>query len=72
MQCPLVLLVKVGLVRIRRLVVEKVKWRREQEEKLSWVLLHSHTISNFVINLGGGGGAALGESFMSIWKTALG
>jgi hypothetical protein len=43
-QCPLVLLVKVGLVKVRRLEVEKVRWRVEQGEKLSRVLLRSYTI----------------------------
>jgi hypothetical protein len=51
-QCPLVLLVKGGLVRIRRLEVEKVRWRVEQGEKLSRVLLRSYTILNFVISPG--------------------
>jgi hypothetical protein len=51
-QCPLVLLVKVGLVKVRRLEVEKVRWRVEQGEKLSRVLLCSYTILNFVISLG--------------------
>jgi hypothetical protein len=31
-QCPFVLLVKVGLVKERRLEVEKVRWRVEQGE----------------------------------------
>jgi hypothetical protein len=57
-QCPLVLLVKVGLVKVRRLEVKKVRWRVEQGEKLSRVLLRSYTILNFVISLGR---AALGE-----------
>jgi hypothetical protein len=43
-QCQLVLLVKVVLVKVRRLEVEKVRWRVEQEEKLSRVLLRSYTI----------------------------
>jgi hypothetical protein len=63
-QCPLVLLVKVGLVKVRRLEVEKVGWRVDQGEKLSGVLLRSYTILNFVISLGR---AALGESLMLIW-----
>jgi hypothetical protein len=37
MQCPLVLLVKVGSVKVRRLEVEKVGWKVEQGEKLSGV-----------------------------------
>jgi hypothetical protein len=37
--CPLVLLVKVGLVKVRRLEVGKGRWRVEQGEKLSRVLL---------------------------------
>jgi hypothetical protein len=41
--------------------VEKVRWRVEQGEKLSRVLLRSYTILNFVISLGR---AALGEIFM--------
>jgi hypothetical protein len=32
-QCPLVLLVEVGSVRIRHLEVEKVRWRVEQRGK---------------------------------------
>jgi hypothetical protein len=47
--CPLVLLVKVGLVKVRRLEVGKVRWRVEQGEKLSRVLLRSYTILNFDI-----------------------
>jgi hypothetical protein len=31
-QCPLVLLVKVGSVKVRRLEVEKVRWRVEHGE----------------------------------------
>jgi hypothetical protein len=46
-QCPLVLLIKVGLVKVKRLEVEKVRWRVEQGEKLSRVLLRSCTILNF-------------------------
>jgi hypothetical protein len=57
-QCPLVLLVKVGLVKVRRLEVEKIRWRVEQGEKLSRVLLRSNTILNFVISHGK---AAIGE-----------
>jgi hypothetical protein len=34
-QCPLVLLVKVGLVKVRHLELGKVRWRVEQGEKLS-------------------------------------
>jgi hypothetical protein len=63
-QCLLVLLVMVGLVKVRRLEVEKVKWRVEQGEKLSRVLLRSYTILNFVTSLGR---AALGEILMLIW-----
>jgi hypothetical protein len=44
-----VLLVKVGKVKIKNLEVENVKWRVQQGEQLSWVFLHSNTISNFVI-----------------------
>jgi hypothetical protein len=51
-QCPLVLLVDVGSVKVRHLEVEKVRWRVEQGEKLSRDLLRSYTILNFVINLG--------------------
>jgi hypothetical protein len=63
-QCRLVLLVKVGKVKVRRLEVEKVRWRVEQGEKLSRVLLRSYTILNFIISLGR---AALGEILMLIW-----
>jgi hypothetical protein len=41
--------------------VGKVRWRVEQGEKLSRVLLRSYTIFNFVISLGR---AALGEISM--------
>jgi hypothetical protein len=68
-QCPLVLLVKVGLVKVRRLEVEKVRWRVEQGEKLSRVLLRSYTILNVVISLGR---AALGEILMLIWGATFG
>jgi hypothetical protein len=51
-QCPLFLMVKVGLVRIRRLEVEKVRWRVKQGDKLSRILLRSYTNSNFGISLG--------------------
>jgi hypothetical protein len=51
-------------VKVRRLEVEKVRWRVEQGEKLSRVLLRSYTILNFVISLGR---AALGEILMLIW-----
>jgi hypothetical protein len=68
-QCPLVLLVKVGLVKVRRLEVEKVTWRMEQGEKLNRVLLRSYTILNFVISLGR---AAFGEILMLIWGATLG
>jgi hypothetical protein len=40
-QCPLVLLAKVGSVRIRLLEAEKVRWV-EQGEKLSWVKNEAH------------------------------
>jgi hypothetical protein len=61
-------------VKVRRLVVEKVRWRVEQGEKLSRVLLRSYTILIFVIRRGraafgeifrllGGGGATLGLNF---------
>jgi hypothetical protein len=63
-QCPLVLLVKVGLVKVRRLEVGKVRWRVEQGDKLSRVFLRSYTIFNFVISLGR---AALSEILMLIW-----
>jgi hypothetical protein len=63
-QCPLVLLVKVGLVKVRHLEVGKVRWKVEQGEKLSRVLLRSYTILNFVISLGR---AALGEILMWLW-----
>jgi hypothetical protein len=43
-QCPLVLLVKVDSVKVRHLEVRKVRWRVEQGEKLSRVLLRSYTI----------------------------
>jgi hypothetical protein len=68
-QCPLVLLVTVGLVKVRRLEVEKVRWRVEQGEKLSRVLLRSYTILNFVISFGR---AALGEILMLIWGATFG
>jgi hypothetical protein len=51
-------MVKVGLVKVRHLEVGKVRWRVEQGEKLSRVLLRLYTILNFVISLGR---AALGE-----------
>jgi hypothetical protein len=68
-QFPLVLLVKVGLVKVRHLEVGKVRWRVEQGEKLSGVLLRSYTILNFVISLGR---AALGEVLMLIWGATFG
>jgi hypothetical protein len=51
------------------LEVEKVRWRVEQGEKLSRVLLRSYTILNFVISLGR---AALGEILMLIWGATFG
>jgi hypothetical protein len=51
-------------VKVRRLEVEKVRWRVEQGEKLSRVLLRSCTILNFGISLGK---AALGEVLMLVW-----
>jgi hypothetical protein len=60
-QCPLVLLVEVGSVKVRRLEVEKVRWIVEQGEKFSRPLLRLYTILNFVISLGR---AALGEILM--------
>jgi hypothetical protein len=56
-------------VRIRRLEVKKVRWRVDQGEKLSRVLLRSYTILNFDISLGR---AALGEILMLIWGAILG
>jgi hypothetical protein len=67
-QCPLVLLVKLGFVKERHLEVEKARWRVEQGEKLSRVLLRSYTILNFNISLGR---AALGEILMLIWGVLL-
>jgi hypothetical protein len=67
-QFTLVLLVKVGLVKVRRLEVGKVRWRVEQGEKLSRVFLRSYTVLNFVISLGR---AALGEILMFIWGGLL-
>jgi hypothetical protein len=68
-QCPLVLLVKVGLVKVRRLEVQKVRWRVEQGEKLSRVLLRSYTNLHIVLSLGR---AALGEILMLLWGATLG
>jgi hypothetical protein len=51
-------------VKVRHLEVGKVRWRVEQGEKLSRVLLRFYTILNFVISLGR---AALGEILMLIW-----
>jgi hypothetical protein len=68
-QCPLVLLVEVGEVKVRRLEVEKVRWRVEQGEELSRILLCSYTILNFVISLGR---AALCEIWMLIWGDYFG
>jgi hypothetical protein len=68
-QCQLVLLVRVNLVRIRCLEVEKVRWRVEQGEKLSRVLLRSYTSLNFVISLGR---AVLCEILMLIWGATFG
>jgi hypothetical protein len=48
--------------------VEKVRWRVEQGEKLSRVLLRSYTIFNFVISLGR---AALGELIQIILKLSV-
>jgi hypothetical protein len=49
--------------------MEKVRWRVEQGEKLSRVLVRSYTILNFDISLGR---AALGEIFMLMWGATLG
>jgi hypothetical protein len=56
-------------VKVRRLEVEKVRWRVEQGEKLSRVSLRSYTILNFVISLGR---AALGEILMLIRGATFG
>jgi hypothetical protein len=71
---------------IRHSEVDKVRWREGQKGKWSWVLLHSHTILNFVISLERhrfvnfnvdmrGGGATLGRNIdvkigRSAWKAS--
>jgi hypothetical protein len=47
----------------------ELRWRVEQGEKLSRVLLRSYTVLNFVISLGR---TALGEILMLIWGATFG
>jgi hypothetical protein len=56
-------------VKVRRLEVEKVRWRVEKGEKFSRVLLRSYIILNFVISLGR---AALGKILILIWGATFG
>jgi hypothetical protein len=59
-QCPFILLVTACSVMTHHFEVQKVSGRVQQGDKLSWVLLHSYTISNFVTCLGVVGGGGVG------------
>jgi hypothetical protein len=56
-------------VKVRRLEVEKIRWRVEQGEKLSRVLLRSYTILNFYTGLGS---EAFGEISILTWGNTSG
>jgi hypothetical protein len=68
-QCPLVLLVKVGLVKLRRLEVKKGRIRSGARREAEQGLMRSCAILNFDISLGR---AAFDEIWTLIWGATLG